>query len=236
VQALKGAQEALEKWRLYGDALPWARWLADLRNELDDPNGWSNAYHTFAIAELAGSGLTTQDINELARESRPLLASLLNHTPWPVPSLWWRDQIRSGKRDGAHHVAMMEALGADNERPNGTRQVATALSIVQHIHEVNSVYYTDHDVPMDAAAVTGTHIIRELLHDLQAIAKQDADLSTDLLRSVGETVEIRESILEENHRLREELADMRARIDNMQVQILDAYSAGAEDRAPDEDG
>lgn len=229
MKATRGAKEAVEIWRQHGDALPWARWLADLRTELDDPNGWSNEYHRVALAELAGSGLTAQDIAELARESRPLLAGLLNHAPWPVPSMWWSDQIRSGKREGTHHVAIQMALGADNERPNGARLVATALAILQEVHDVNTVYYADHDVPMDAAAVTGTHEMRDLLAKVETLARSDADMATNLLRSVGETVEIPESVLEENRRLRQELTELRARIDNLQVQILHAYSAGAPD-------
>ena len=233
---IAGAQEALQTWRDHGDALPWARWLADLRNELGDLNGWSNNYILAATSELVNSGLLTQEIEELARESRPLLARLLHHEPWPVPAMWWRAQIRHGKREGRYHVFLHLAIGADNERPNGTREVATALGMLQYINDVNNIWYANHAVPMDASAVTGTHEIRDLLMKLQSLAQQHIDTATNLLCSLGETVDIPQSVTEENHRLRRELSDLRARIDSLQVQILDAYSAGDRDRAPDGDG
>ena len=221
-------ERALDSWQLHGDARPWAKWLAELRTELDDPNGWSREYHGRALAALACSDLTTQDITELARESRPILAELLDHDPWPVPALWWGDQIRAGKREGARHVAAFMAMGADNERPNGARLAAAALAILRHLHDVNSVYYADHDVPMDAAAVTGTHEMRDLLRKVEALAGTDADMATVLLRSVGDPVDIPESVLAENHRLRDELADLQARIDGVQLQLMEFASQGDE--------
>ena len=232
---IAGAQEALETWRKHGDALPWARWLADLRNELGDLNGWSNNYIQAATSELVKSGLRTQEIEELSRESRPLLARLLQHEPWPVPSMWGREQIRHGKREGRYHVSLHLAIGADNERPNGTREDATALGMLQYINEVNNIWYSHHSVPIDASAVTGTHEIRDLLLKLQSLAQQQVDTATNLLCSLGETVDIPQSVTEENHRLRRELNEFRSLIDSLQVQILDAYSAGAQDRAADDD-
>jgi hypothetical protein len=225
VKLANQAQEALEHWRKYGDALPWAHYLADLRRELDDPNGWTMPYHHIAGSELFRAGFTTQDLFELARESRPLLKGLLGNKPWPVEPMWWHDQSRQGKREGAGWVAMHLAVGADHERPNGIRMVATALAMVQVGHEVNTVWYTDHDVPMDAAAITGTHEIRDLLNKLASIAASDADLSSQLLRSAGEEVKIPDNVLEENLQLRRELRELHARLDSVQVQLLEVLNA-----------
>jgi hypothetical protein len=185
---------------------------------------------------LVASGLRMHEIEELSRESRPLLAGLLKHDPWPVPAMWWREQIRYGKREGRYHVIAQLAVGADNERPNGARVVATALAMLQQITDVNNLWYADHEVPMDAAAVTGTHECRDLLAKVEASARKDGEMASDLLRSVGETVEITESVMEENARLRRELSELRARIDGLQVQILDAYSAAGADGSDDEGG
>lgn len=229
-----GAREAISAWSHHGDALPWAQWLADLRRSLDDLSGWSNEYILVASRELLASGLLTEEIEELSRESRPLLSGLLCRESWPVPAMWWREQIRYGKREGKYHVTVQMALGADNERPNGARVAASALAMLQRLHDVNTVYYADHDQPMDAAAITGTHEMRDLMQKIETLARSDGEMANDLLHSVGESVDIPESVLEENRRLRQELTEIRARLDGVQLQILEVASLAENRRRHDE--
>ena len=224
---------AVEHWRAREDPEHWALWLCQLRSELRDPGGESREYVLRTWAVLVEAGMDLSEIEALGAASRPVLSQLMSqvpeYRPWPVPAYWWSEQSELGRFDVARYVAHAMAIGADDERPNGARFVAASLELLERIHSVNENYYATHDVPMDDCSVEGVRHIRSTLLRLADLAAEDAAVGADLLANYGQRVEIREHLVAENERLRDQIAKLSARLDSAELDLLRLGSEDSED-------
>ncbi len=218
------ALAALGLWRQTGDAKPWAEWLRTIRNELDDETGSSLEYVRTTWPPLRFSAMTLDEMEELANASRPILAELLgqskSYDPWPVSTSWWMNQIQQGQYDASSYVAQEATIGSDIERPNGARIISAALGLLQGVHDLNEVYYDNHEVLMDDASMEGVRLIREMLLRLADLASDDAAIGAHLLVNSGEPVKIREHLIAENERLRSRVGELADRVEAAEIELM----------------